>query len=665
MAEIIVEDMNLETEENQAINKSVFDLFKTVEKEAEFIEFARTELLAVKDGPDRQEFTENLKKWRRQRKARPENKTKDFPFPGSANVSVPLTRKQVRLISTKLIGNFSSKRQFWSGESSNIKDTLGFEAILKYMNAITKSPFHINIDAVNRKSFPELVSFGTQFYEIPWIYDAHTFLKQDETGKTIEVTRVAKDSPAVIPIEIEDFFTRAHWSDLQVAPWLAIRMYKTWPEMVRLAQNGFYMNLDKIAGGGMGEQPSFQEDKNELKGVKPEVAGAFDSTRVFEVYKTYAFFDANDDGKFEDIIVTWELATGTVLRVEPNALGYRPVVRVPFEEEINQLYGDGVCFNSELLQDETDTIHNIRIDGMKWSTQQLFAAKRGSSIKPNETIHPGKIIFEDVQGDFRQIQMADNTASTFQAEIIAQRYADDANGTNEPMTGQADSTLKSGGGSQAMMFQASQGTSTLETIFDTVEQYYAEIGRIILLQLAYHKDNLDLSLVTEEEAVLIQELLSAPIEDLPRKFKFKVETTDRARSEEVKKKNMMEFMQFYTIYAEKSMQYFGMLAQAQQMKNPQLLDLVSHILYGNTALARQFAESLKIGDPANFVPDPDQFKVFFAQEITGGTANGQNQQGAIGVQPGNGGMAGANGQPQAGMQPVPQGAPQPGAIPPM
>ena len=74
--------------------------------------FLSQELRDTLDGKDRSEFLERLKKWRRQRGARPASETKDYPFPSSANTSPPLTLTRVNTIYARLMANYSVKRPF-------------------------------------------------------------------------------------------------------------------------------------------------------------------------------------------------------------------------------------------------------------------------------------------------------------------------------------------------------------------------------------------------------------------------------------------------------------------------------------------------------------------------------------------------------------------------
>lgn len=577
---------------------SNLELFKSEDDQKSFVDFLVKEITAIRDGAELADFTSNVQTWRRMRIARPESPTKDYPFPGSANVSPPIMAQRVNTVYAKLLKNFSTKRPFWSGDSADANYKPHAEALGRYLNALSSSPFHLNLDALNRKAFYDLPSLGTQFYEVSWEYQRLPMLDQTSNAPTF---RVIKNGPAIELIKIEDFFTRPYWDDLQRAPWLAVRFRLTWGELMERASSGRFVNVENVLGTPLKEFTDEEREDQQRMGINASPAQDYDTTKIFDLYRFHAFWDVNGDGILEDIKGVIELESGTLLRVEANSLGYRLVGRIPFFEIPGQLYGIGLGHQLQFLQDEGETLHNMRLDNLKLAMLDMFVARRGSGITPNETLYPGKIFFTDQPEEFKRLMFPDLSGSSYQAEFLVNQYADRISGANDALAGQADQTLKSGGGAEAQKFMASMASSILDAQFDTVETYYAEMGRMLVILLAKNRDLVDLTMVSEADAALIQEVFALTPEELPFKFKFKIETTDVARSEEARKQNFAQFMGVYNSYGETMGKYF-MLSQQLSQVNPIAGLMYLKLVVGQTKILEKMAEFFNLGNPKDYVP---------------------------------------------------------------
>jgi len=571
-------------------------LFKSDTDRQTFTDFLIKEIKAVRDGAELQELKDNIQKWRRMRIARPETTTKDYPFPGSSNVSPPIMAQRVNTVYAKLLKNFSTKRPFWSGDSADAMYKPHAEALAKYLNMLSSSPFHLNLDALNRKAFYDLPSLGTQFYEVSWEYRQVPFINGEAQDY-----RVVQNGPYIELIKIEDFLTRPYWDDLQRAPWLAVKFKLTWGELKEKGASGRYANVDGVLDYFIKEFSDEERAEFERQGINPEVAQDYDTTKIFDLYRFHAYWDVNGDGILEDIKGVIELESGILLRVEPNNIGWRLVGRIPFFEIPGNLYGIGLGHQLEFLQDEGETLHNMRLDNLQLAMIKMFKARRGSGIEPNETFYPGKIWFTDQPEDFGVLEFPDLSNSSYMAENLVNQYADRISGANDALAGQADMTLKSGGGAEAQKFMASMASTILDAQFDTVETYYAEMGRMLVILLAANRDLVDYSMVNEKEAELIKEVLALTPDELPFKFKFKIETTDVARSEEMRKQNFAQFMQVYNTYGQAVGQYITFSAQFAQVL-PQAAEIYLKLLVGQTHILEKMIEFFNIGDKAKFLP---------------------------------------------------------------
>jgi len=638
-------DLVIETTPEEVKSQSIFQ--SDADRDA-FKAYLQKEIKAVVEGEETAEFLETLRKWRRQRVARPENKVKNYPFPNSANISPPITAQKVNTIYAKAKANFSAKRPFWAGDTNAKGLKKAAEALANKMNKMSASPFELDLDHVNNELLYDCVSLGTIFYEVSWDYEQITYLKTSPDGGSMEPAyRVLHNGPKVTPIAIEDFITRPNWVNTQRAPWVARRFRLTRAELAERKASARYENVDAIMGSPTKEFTDREVEENERQGIRTTPASDFPETEFFDLYSFHAFWDVNGDGVYEDVKGVIELETGTLLRTEINNLGLRLIGRVPYQAIPGLLYGVGICHMTEGLQDEGEMLHNQRLDNLKWSMLNMFKARRGSGINPKETVEPGKIWFVDQPEDFQALMFPDLGQSSYQAEMLVNEYADRITGANDAMSGIADDTLKSGGGAQAQMIMAQQASTILGSELETMEQYYAEMGRMIAVLMAANLDLMDFSDEDPEEVALIREILSVPIEELPTKLKFRVNATDAARSETTKRDNFGAFIGLYDSYT----QVMGQLSQVAFAPPgsvpPQMAMMASKFMVGRTKILEKLIDFLKLGEARDYLPyvgDLETALLQYEEQM-------EAQNGGIGQGAGNPALGGG------------LGGVQPGAIP--
>jgi hypothetical protein len=413
--------------------------------------------------------------------------------------------------------------------------------------------------------------------------------------------------------------------------------------------------------------------------------GAYDELRLYPVFECYVFYDSDGDGVPEDVKVWIEVESGTILRAEANTLGVRDIAVLRYFDIPYQMNGVGIGHFLEGLQEEADFLHNHRIDNLHFSLIPAYKRRRGSSSKKEIELHPGAIIDVDDINDLVALVTPDLTGSTFASENLTRDYADRVSGANDPMSGYADSTMKSGADVGSTLFLAEQGNSILNAIYDGIENDYNEIGQLVLMQLVANKDKVDLSMLSDDEQALVGEVLSMPMDSLPTTFSFRVETTDQSRSEETKRQTLGQASALYAQYGQQMMQLASIIDNPQLPPTSLTKQLAQRMFIGGTAFVREAFEMMKLDHVDALLPNTvaleAQVKAQDAQQggmvAMGGDANAQSANGGAGGgvatnvgATGNGFGGGAGGGapsgagPSSGVGMVPQGAQQQAAPPP-
>jgi hypothetical protein len=616
-----------------------------VEGEAYVSSFLCQELKSILDGSERATFLANVDKWRRMALSEPESASKTYPWQNASNIVTPIMAQKQNTIYAKLIAMFSTKRPFWACDTEDVTKQKAANAISKLMNFLAEGAFQLNIDSVNRVLFYDLVLLGTQVVRVPWLYESWPVATKGANGAAgTKSERVMHDGPAVVPVRLEDFFVRSYYDNVQRAPYVATRMWLTHAELLQRQANGIYDRVDEVESFYAKELTKDRKDELQRRGFSPDMIGSSPEMQLYPVYEAYVFYDADGDGVPEDIKVWLEVESGVILRSEANTLGARDIAVLHYFRLPYQLMGLGLGHYLSGLQEEADFLHNHRIDNLHFSLIPAYKRRRGSGAKKQPEIHPGAILDFDDINDIQPFVTPDLTGSSYQAEMLTRDYADRVSGANDPMSGYADTTMKSGADVGSTLMLAEQGNSILNAIYDGIENDYGEIGQLVLMQLVANADKVDLSMLTVEEQALVQEVLSMPVETLPTTFSFRVQTTDQSRSEETKRQTLAQASALYAQYGQFGMQLGAVIDNPQIPPQSVTKTLAQRLFIGSTTFLREAFGMMKVEDIDMLLPDVKAMEATLKQQAGGAAdANGAGAMGAAGLPVGVGATSGQDG----------------------
>jgi hypothetical protein len=572
-------------------------------------------------------------KWRRQAEARPERATKDFPWEKASNVCVPMAGTKINGIFARLKGTFAAKKPMWSIEANTEALYQHAECMESLLNTLAESRFHLNMRKVNNTIFKDVVTLGTQFVEVAWLHETQSY----KTNENEQITRTIHNGPAVIPIRIEDFICRAYVTDIQRATMIHHRHRFTKEELLYRQSMGEFTNVDRVLSA---TDDTFYDTNKEQEQSR---IGIYESTpELIEIYKTFYKYDLDGDGIAEDIIIWHEVSTGVILREEYNTLGYRPYVRIPYLPISYQLYAMGVGWMCEHMQDETDTLHNMRIDGTHMATCPIAVAKNGTQAS-KEKIHPGKMFKVDSpREDMIFTQFPPPNQVSIQSEYMVREYVDQFTGATAAMMGQGDPYAKTRATASGTMFLAQQGNYLFDAIAENVMEAYSEIGLLIILQLIHaDQDEVLYALVPTEKHEYLREILEMPDEDIHLKFNFQVNVTEVDQTEEAEKQKLLTMMQLYTMYGQNMYQLLTITSQlGMQEAVGWIQRFLTKLIEGQTNMMGEIVG--KFGLPAkDFIPVVSDIKMLnealrsqVNERVQGAAAQGSAPGNPVG-EPGN------------------------------
>jgi hypothetical protein len=606
------------------------EVFKTEEKKKAFIGYMQDELRNAIANQGREEFIDNFKKLDKHIRVQPQTATKNWPWKGAANLCPPVTFSRGNTIYSKTLANYSTKRPFWSCEAADSAWAAHAEALADYLNKLSKSPFHLNLKKINRRCFWTTVFKGTQFFEVAWEMKKAPIV---EEGKETGNVRYAKNTPVIDLIRIEDFLTRVDWDDIQEMPWCGRKIRYAWAELKAMVSLGIVVKDLALAELKKAEAwTELEQAERELALLDADIASAYEEGTYFELVKFWAYYDVDDSGEVVDVMGIMDVESGQLVRCEINPLSRRLIGKIPYYEVPGFLYGLGVPHILEYLQDEQESLHNATMDAISWAMLQQWKVRSNTPAALDSENMPGKKWPVDNMDDLEPMVTPDLSRAAYPMMEVVDRYADQATGANEAMAGRADPTLKSGGGAEAQMILMQTGSSVLNVSFDTMDEYYSEIGPMLVLILQQNKTLLDpVAFVGEEKGALVREVLALPAEEIPSFFKFSIETTDLARNEGARREEYLGFSALYTSYQQEFTQLYAAYVAAQGQRNQMLMQFYARCLTGKAALMERVVEFFHVGDPKDYVVSARELKTMLEGGGLAPAAGGETNGGQLGA----------------------------------
>lgn len=571
------------------------------EKRAELVSFVESELTVIEQvRSDREKM---WARWRRQREGRPEQESKDFPWPGASNTVPPVVSSRTNGVYSHLRRAFLKRQPLFSGETSHDAERDKASSVTRFINRMFMDRNRANGKPALRRALYEGCSLGDQIIEVPWTQRRIRFKRELIDGTVEEVDKVTYQGPVMLPHRIENVFVRPEIESLQDQPVIGIR-YEDQPLYLlrQLERDGYFINVDSVVGSAKDRTEDNAQEVLDRQGVSPQQTG---DMPLFDIWKCWVFYDVDDDGFAEDVILWLERSTGTVLRAELNDFGIRLLTNMRYYEIPGFFYSQGVGSMADHTQEEITSLHNMRINSLAISSLQMFVTRRGSDIGKRETLMPLKNI--KVDGDpSRELQVLtfpDVSRSSLEAELQAQRYLDQYIGVSEAMMGMPDQTAKSGTSPSLQMFLAQQGNAILETAVESFMEALSEVGYFFLLQCVAHGEELIPELeniVDKQDVPALQEILSLPLEDVPQKMRISVKTTEIQKSEDAMRQNLMAKNQLYTMYGQEVMQYQQVMLN--QQIPPEMREFATQIYVGKTKMMKEVFELMGTPDAEDYVP---------------------------------------------------------------
>jgi hypothetical protein len=501
-----------------------------------------------------------------------------------------------------------------------------------------------------------------------------------ETDKRV-VTFAGVD-PMIVPIE--DFICPITTACVDSADWVTHRTWQTKASVEARIREGIYNEKDQNGEKVLGVLGDPSASRKKLLDYATTEDGKSKqeapSSKQYEIMETYLSYDYDKSGTRKEIIVTWDLASGCILRAVDNFYQNfcRPFITHCYKQVHGSIFGIPATYMLEPLHVANSASFNQRLDAASKANEKIFGVPPGTaqefkSVADRDGIRGGVYEISATKEDIVDLTLSQPYSQLDTLEAQFEQQADDLMSMSDYTFGREQIQRPTATGQTSIIEESKQ------PLFGQLERFRKSFATVIMHMLAryrqFYPEGLEYYIETqdpESQAELRQMFLQWPAEAIEEAVIIETKVTSAQMSKHLRKQETIAMLDRIPQVYETMM---GM-AQAASQASPTSM-IAAKLLGGYQAVVDQFLTEFEVPGKEALNPDlvqeaqiaqqvAQQMQQMQSQIQSMGTQlqNAQNQiAGLQGAGPAGPGMAQVPG-PPPGVQ-GPPGMGGPGAGPPV
>lgn len=452
---------------------------------------------------NQKKLIEKMRKWQNNYKGTREAKA--FPAEGVANVATPITRSDVDAIFVRVFDSLTNKRRVFLMKPKGVTDDVlkdkinavetAFDNYLKnvvHFKEKMRSPILQAVKTgtgivriVHETKYKTVARYATEFEK----KDPTQQLYQSALGgdPIIKDKYCLFDGPNLYPVSREDFFISSDATTIDEAYICGMGFNLRMPQVRLRAKKGIYNAeaVKKVQPEVMGVE-DIKKDRQAAHGIDltiPDTAQT-ETARFHELWLSY---DVDDDGEEDDIVVTWNHQAGVIVKAIYNPIfyGYRPFCDIRGNAIEFTYDGEGIAEILEPIQEEIDSLHNLRLDRLAQINLPVTLVRGGFGINDFK-LTPGKtwVLDEDLEAAVRVITFPDVYFSLDREEDRLVSYGDRSVGITPNVLGNSTAERPVAKETLANLEEANK---KFKNLADAIRANFLEIGYKLLECFAQYK----------------------------------------------------------------------------------------------------------------------------------------------------------------------------------
>lgn len=307
-----------------------------------------------------------------------------------------------------------------------------------------------------------------------------------------------------------DFIFPASARNVRTAAWVDHRIYLSKGELKSRVREGIYEDVIAKLGDPMAKKSDFAVEESKLVGID------LSNSKLYEIHEVYLSYDVDDDGTEEEIILTVELKSRTLLRCVHNFYHdyLRPFVTWSYEDRAEGIAGISLASILEPLHRAYSASINQRLDAASKANEILVIGRVGSGL--DKLFRRGKLKggYYETTGnpgeDLKQFPISQPFTQLKELEGVFEQRMQKVSGLTDYNFGVEQIARPTASGQTTLI---EEGKQPLFVMLERFRSVFAEIARMMLARYKqFYPQGLEVyrQIETPQGQQIITELMQWP-----------------------------------------------------------------------------------------------------------------------------------------------------------
>lgn len=536
--------------------------------------------LILRHQGERNQSMDDLIQMQKEYYAKPVTEKKTFPFPGAANIIIPLAAISFEAIHARTMTTaFGIEQKTFAKAVNPIYDDF-VSPIEEFMDyEVKRSRFKERVES----AIIEQEKFGTGCAKVRY----ETVIKNGvfyEAGVEQEMPVVVRQGCVVDSVPWAKFQYPFDAAELDDSEWVGEEFNRTMNQIQVMEDSGlFYKHVTKAVSTWFNLNTNrFETSQQQLENRTP----SFPQTLTFGEY--WFTFDLHK-GKRVELVAHYSVEAHILMSLRYNyrkdlSRPYRIAKYMPVEHRIA---GIGICKQSQAFQREITTLHRQRLDNGTIANMRMFVISRMSGIQPNEPIYPGKAWYVDDINHIQTLQFGDINGSAFNNEHMVLMYHQQYTGVNELTVGMP--SVGTPGTASDVTLRVQEGNKKFGYTFGNTKTFIDTLYNDMLSCIQMFGPRTIQYFSQAANGMMVQQFLSLPEELIRQGLVIELGSAGQNNNKVLDRQNWTQVSGIIDGY------YTKLLGLAMQLQSPELVQLVAMKAFpAATEVLKQILESYDI-----------------------------------------------------------------------
>lgn len=526
-----------------------------------FSESERTELekyleSELNDAMYEHEDRENrLVEWDRAYVGDPKQAKRNFPWPGAANIEVPVIGIAVDSICARVVNTIFQTEPFWTIRPLRRETEKIAKPLQDYLEWMRKNEFNLYNQA--RTNVIELVKYGWSWYKVGWEIFRKPCYRLNQNGE-IEFYDEVIRRPCVYHVMNRDVITQAGVEDHEQAEWICHRVRLTNNQLRLRIRDGIYQINFEEADKAREDLTDFHEAQKSSPNDAVPLRERFHTLYEFQIDWPYG-----KDKVPIPMVVTYHRQRKKVVRAVFNPVGFRTLRKSDFIIREGRKEGIGIARRLWQMQEEISTLHRQQVDNSTLANTRFFVGRK-NVIRAGTQIWPGRVLLaNDPAKDLIPYQLGDVYQSQGVLETRALAYAERASGVSDYQLGRESSVAGSRATATSTLALIQEGNRRFDLNIRDARDVLGQIGRDIITLNQLFRPSGTAYFVQGQDGMFTEEILKMPPEFAATKMAVELTATTATINKEVQKQSLIALMGLVNNYYDKVAQAAMILGNPQ------------------------------------------------------------------------------------------------------